>query len=257
MINFRKSSLVFITLLAAMIVVRQQFSVPWYVFVILILAYLGLLVYGSINVASNFYLPVICYSQTDERKIALSFDDGPVAAATPRVLDMLGRENIPAAFFCIGKNIAGNEAIVQRILSEGHIIGNHSYSHHFFFDLFPALKMKADVLRMEAVLATFSGHRPLLFRPPYGVTTPVMRNVLKETGYTAIGWSVRSMDTVIRDEQQLLQKIMKGLRPGALILLHDAGHCTLNILPAFIAAARKEGYQFVRPDHLLNVLPYA
>jgi peptidoglycan/xylan/chitin deacetylase (PgdA/CDA1 family) len=170
---------------------------------------------------------------------------------------VLKSNNVLAVFFCIGKNIAGNEALLRQITDEGHIIGNHSYSHHFWFDLFSTKKMMADVQMMSDTVKDTIGITPKLFRPPYGVTTPNMKSVMQQGGFTAIGWNIRSLDTVIKEEEKLLQKINDQLQPGAIVLLHDTSKTTLSVLPRFIAAARNKGYEFVRIDKLLNIRPYA
>ena len=84
-----------------------------------------------------------------------------------------------------------------------------------------------------------------------------MKKVMNKGGYTAIGWNIRSLDTMARDDKQLLDKLVRLLKPGAVILLHDTQKITLSILPGFIRAARNEGYEFVRLDKLLNLKSYA
>jgi peptidoglycan/xylan/chitin deacetylase (PgdA/CDA1 family) len=84
-----------------------------------------------------------------------------------------------------------------------------------------------------------------------------MGRVMQKGGFTAVGWNIRSLDTVIKDEEKLFQKIDSQLQPGAIVLLHDTSKTTLNILPRFIASAKNKGYEFVRIDKLLNVQPYA
>ncbi len=202
-------------------------------------------------------MKVLCSADTTARQIAISFDDGPAPAHTAEILQVLRSHQVPAVFFCIGKNIAGNEVLLQQIFNEGHIIGNHSYSHHFWFDMFSTKSMMADLQQMSETVKATLGVQPLLFRPPYGVTTPNMRNVMDKTGYKAIGWNIRSLDTVIKDEEKLLEKITGKLQPGAIVLLHDTSATTLAILPRFIVEARSKGYEFVRIDKLLNVQPYA
>ncbi len=202
-------------------------------------------------------MKVLCTANSHAPQIAISFDDGPAKEYTPEILAVLKKNNVPAAFFCIGKNINGNEDLVTQLISEGHIIGNHSYSHHFWFDVFSAKKMQADIQMMSETVKDITGVRPKLFRPPYGVTTPNMRKVMDHTHYIAIGWNIRSMDTVIKDPQQLLQKVTRQLKPGAVILLHDTSKPTVSILQQLIDEARYKGYEFVRLDKLLNVSPYA
>ena len=257
MLNFKNTNIFFIIIALVMITLATRYHVPVYAYILMALIYSLVLFYGSYYVGSNFFMKVLCHANTSTKQIAISFDDGPASAHTAAILDVLQAEQVPAAFFCIGKNIAGNEALLQRIVAEGHIIGNHSYSHHFWFDLFSTQKMREDVEYMSNTVKATMGLKPLLFRPPYGVTTPNMRRVMEQTGFTAIGWNIRSMDTVIKEEDKLLDKINCGVQPGAIVLLHDTSATTLAILPRFIKQVRDQGYSFVRIDKLLNVAPYA
>lgn len=257
MLNFRTTNIAFIIAVLVIAAFATRYPVPLYIYPLLLIVYLSTLFYGSYYVGSNFFMKVLCRGSQQLKQIAISFDDGPANAHTAEILQVLKAHHVPAVFFCIGKNIAGKEALLQTIHEEGHIIGNHSFSHHFWFDLFSTKKMMADVQMMSETVHEAIGIRPLLFRPPYGVTTPNMRNVIDKGGFTAIGWSIRSFDTVIKDEEKLFQKIDARLQPGAIVLLHDTSKTTLNILPRLIESARKKGFQFVRIDKLLNVHPYA
>ncbi|MBC7827739.1 MAG: polysaccharide deacetylase family protein [Chitinophagaceae bacterium] len=202
-------------------------------------------------------MKVLCSANTTEKLIAISFDDGPVQQYTPQVLEVLKEQKVPAAFFCIGKRIVENESLFRQVHEQGHIIGNHSFSHKPLFDLLPAGQMMHDVRMTDAAIKESIGLQPKLFRPPYGITTPAMKKTMIKGGYTAIGWSIRSFDTMAKDEKKLLNKLIRLLRPGAIILLHDTQKITLSILPRFIQAARNEGYEFERLDKLLNVKGYA
>lgn len=257
MLNFKNTNIAFIIIIVIIAGLAARYPVPVYVYLLTAFVYSLFLFYGSYYVGSNFFMKVLCSAHTDDMQIAISFDDGPAPAHTAEILEILRSNKVPATFFCIGKNIAGNEALLQQIKADGHIIGNHSYSHHFWFDMFSTKKMMADTKQMSEAVNRTIGLQPLLFRPPYGVTTPNMRKVMDKTGYTAIGWNIRSLDTVIKEEEKLLEKITSKLRPGAIVLLHDTSTATLAILPRFIAAARSKGYVFVSIDKLLNVQPYA
>jgi peptidoglycan-N-acetylglucosamine deacetylase len=257
MLNFKNTNIAFIIIIVIIAGLATRYPVPVYVYLLTAFVYSLFLFYGSYYVGSNFFMKVLCSAHTDAMEIAISFDDGPAPAHTAEILEILRSNKVPAAFFCIGKNIAGNELLLQQIKADGHIIGNHSYSHHFWFDMFSTKKMMADTQQMSEAVNRTIGLRPLLFRPPYGVTTPNMRKVMDKTGYTAIGWNIRSLDTVIKEEEKLLEKITSKLQPGAIVLLHDTSTTTLAILPCFIAAARSKGYTFVSIDKLLNVQPYA
>jgi peptidoglycan-N-acetylglucosamine deacetylase len=257
MLTFRNTNIVFMLAALIMLGLATRYYMPWWLFLVPALIYSLLLFYGSYYVGSNFFMKVLCSGPAAARQIAISFDDGPAKAHTGAILDILQANEVPAVFFCIGKNIAGNEVLLQRIDEEGHIIGNHSYSHHFWFDLFSAPKMERDLEQMSSAVSALIGKRPLLFRPPYGVTTPNMRRVMDTSTYTPIGWTIRSLDTVIKDKEQLLNKIKDRLQPGAIVLLHDTSATTLAMLPQLIQAVRSQGYTFVRADKLLNIAPYA
>lgn len=257
MLNFNNINIVFIALLIAFIGYHFFYGLPWYVFVLLLLVYLSLLFYGSYNVRSNFYVKTVSSADTSKMQIAISFDDGPSTTYTPQILDILKHHNIHAAFFCIGKRIAENEALLQRVHEEGHIIGNHSYSHDLWFDLFSAGKMAEDLFRMNKAMKKVIGIEPRLFRPPYGVTNPNLKKAIRKGKFIPVGWSVRSMDTVIKDAAKLLEKVTGSLKPGAVVLFHDTSKPTLDILPAFIEHARQKGYSIIRLDKLLNLEPYA
>jgi peptidoglycan/xylan/chitin deacetylase (PgdA/CDA1 family) len=257
MLNFKNSNIAFILLLLLLAGLATRYPVPAYAFVLLLILYSLILFYGSYYVGSNFFMKVLCSASTAAKQIAISFDDGPAEAFTPEILDILKQRKVPAIFFCIGKNMAGREVLLQRIADEGHIIGNHSFSHHFWFDLFSTGKMLQDLQLMSAGVKNTMGIEPKLFRPPYGVSTPNMKRVMERGGFTAIGWNIRSLDTMIKEEEKLFQRISSRLQPGAVILLHDTSKTTLSVLPRLIDTARTQGYEFVRADKLLNVQPYA
>ncbi len=201
-------------------------------------------------------MPVVCSAQTDAAEIALSFDDGPKKNYTSAVLRVLKTNNVKAAFFCIGSRIAGSESLFAQVHEEGHLIGNHSYSHHFWFDLFSAKKMLSDLRMMSLTMENEIGLRPRLFRPPYGVMNPNLKKAILRGNYIPVGWSVRSMDTVVKDEKKLLKRMTAALRPGAIFLFHDTSRVTLAILPEFIRYATRQGYKIVRLDKLLNLKAY-
>ncbi|KAA2241812.1 polysaccharide deacetylase family protein [Chitinophaga agrisoli] len=255
---YRLTNIITFVLLAVLLYVhnaRQPLS--WWVFVALLIAYTGVLAWGSISIAANFYMPVTCKVNTTEKVVALTFDDGPLTAYTPQLLDILKAQQVPAAFFCIGKNIAGQGALLQRIHEEGHLIGNHSYSHHFWFDLFGMRRMLDELRQADAAVERAIGKRPRFFRPPYGVTNPNLRNAVRRGGYYPLGWNIRSLDTVAKEAEPLLRRITGRLQPGSIILLHDSPAITVEILPVLIKQIHEHGYTIKRIDQLLNIPAYA
>jgi len=253
MLKFRNINVLF-TILALFLL---SLGVPFYAYIILAVVYSLVLFYGCYYVGSNFFLPVICSAKTDKKVISLSFDDGPAAGNTLRILQILKDNNAEAAFFCIGRHITNNQAIVKQVYDEGHLIGNHTFSHHFWFDMFSAGKMLADMHRMDKEVSNIIGKTPKLFRPPYGVTNPNLRKAILGGNYIPVGWSMRSMDTVIKDEKRLLNKVTGKIKPGAVFLFHDTSDVTVAVLPAVINQIRAKGYTIVRLDKMLNLQAYA
>jgi peptidoglycan/xylan/chitin deacetylase (PgdA/CDA1 family) len=256
MLNLRNTTIA----LAGVIALLAWWHAPWYGYVLAVAGYTLPLAWGSYHIGSNFYIDVITKGPggaTGARAIALTFDDGPANQYTPEILDILKEKDAPAAFFCIGKNIPGRENLLRRIHDEGHLVGNHSYSHHFWFDLFSTRHMRADLRQMDAAVRAVTGLTPRLFRPPYGVTNPNLAKAIRKEGYTPIGWNVRSLDTVINDPVKLRKRIEKALRPGSIVLLHDTIDATLVMLPQLIDGARAAGYAITRLDKMCNIAPYA
>jgi len=235
----------------------MKYGLPVYIYPLLFVVYSLILFYGCYYVGSNFFIKIICSATTDQKEIAISFDDGPSSNYTTEILQLLKQDNIKATFFCIGNRIAGNESIIKKIKEEGHIIGNHSYSHHFWFDIFSSRKMLDDLKKMDQETERVIGMLPKLFRPPYGVTNPNLKKAIIKGDYTPVGWSVRSMNTVIRNEKKLLNKINRSLKPGAVFLFHDTSKTTVNVLPEFIREVKNKGYHIIPLDKLLHLNPYA
>ena len=257
MLNFRNTNIAFIVLLTAAIWLDVNRGIPWYAYAVLVFIYSLVVFYGCYFIQASFFLPIVCNLKTTTKVIAISFDDGPASNYTLQFLQILKDHHTQAAFFCIGNRIAGNEAVLQQLHNDGHIIGNHSFSHHFWFDMFSSKKMLADLRQMDAAVQHATGLQPKLFRPPYGVTNPNLKKAIIKGGYTPVGWSVRSLDTVIKDEQKLLDKLKAKLNPGAVYLFHDTSKTTLHVLPAFLTYAKQQGYQIVRPDKMLHLQAYA
>jgi peptidoglycan/xylan/chitin deacetylase (PgdA/CDA1 family) len=257
MLNFRNINIFFITLLAILIGVHIKYGLPVFAWCLLLIVYSLIVFWGCYYVGSNFFIKIVCKATTDKKEIAISFDDGPAENYTKEILAILKTEQVKATFFCIGNRIVGNENILKQIDADGHIIGNHSFSHRFWFDMYSAKKMQEDLKQMDIEMERATGLKPKLFRPPYGVTNPNLAKAIKNGGYTPVGWSVRSMDTVIKDGKKLLAEINEGIKPGAVFLFHDTSKTTLEVLPEFIQEVKKRGYNIIPLDKLLALQPYA
>lgn len=255
MLNYRNAVLTLGGATAITLVLWAVAGISLWWFCLPLAVYVGVVGYGSAIISSSFFIKTTCSVATTQPWIALTFDDGPVST-TPFILDVLRKQEVGATFFCIGNRVVSHPDVVQRIDREGHIIGNHSFSHHLLFDLFSIRKFIAEIQSTDQAIAAAIGKKPRLFRPPYGVTTPNLARSLEKAGHACIGWSVRSMDTVIKDEQKLLGNMLAAVQPGAVFLFHDSSPTTANILDEFIARVKAKGFTIVPLDQLLPIVSY-
>lgn len=196
------------------------FSFSFWYLLIPFAAYVLFLVDGAIHIQRNFYFKSE-NSLSDKNAVLLTFDDGPHPDFTPQILDLLDQYNRKALFFLIGKNAEKYPDLVRLIVSKGHQIGNHSYSHHALFDLFSARKMYEEIEQTNKLLEKLSSQKTLYFRPPYGVTNPTLKNAYKKSGLKSIGWTFRSFDTGKKSGREIAKLIQKKIRGGEILLFHD------------------------------------
>lgn len=213
-------------------------------FALLLFSYSVIFICGCSFIAWNFFLNAKNTLQKKETPtIALTFDDGP-QPQTAIVLDILRAHDIKASFFVIGKNVNKHPDIARRIQAEGHTLGNHSMSHSHWANAKLTGGTIKEITDCNATIEHHTGITPTLFRPPHGVTTQHLGWALKCTRMNCIGWSIRSFDTVSRNEHNLLHRLKKQLNDGAIILLHDFCPITATVLPEFIVYAKKQGFKF-------------
>lgn len=218
----------------------------WIVIIVVVVIISALMVWASADIGSRVYLKSVCRYNTDERVVALTFDDGPHATMTPRVLDVLKRYDVPATFFLIGENVDRHPEIVKRIVSEGHIVGNHTYSHRGTFPLASVSDVRVELQRCYEAIQRAVGKSPKLFRPPFGVTNPMIGSAVKAKQLNSIGWSIRSLDTISsRSREEVCERIVKRLHPGAIILLHDRCDDADVLLQQLIPQIIDKGYRIV------------
>jgi peptidoglycan/xylan/chitin deacetylase (PgdA/CDA1 family) len=211
---------------------------------------------GATILSAQFFVPVKFRGDPSQNSIALTFDDGPVPGKTERILDILQTRQIRAAFFCIGRKINEHPQLIMRIHNEGHMIGNHSYWHGKTFDLQTPETIGKELHDTSTAIHRNLGQTPRLFRPPYGVTNPMVASAIRKGSYTTIGWSLRSFDTMISDPSRLLNKVKRSLKAGDIILFHDHCESTIEILPALLDHVAGIGLKIVRVDELLNEKAY-
>ena len=213
--------------------------------IILLVTYLSIEFAGAYFIGLNFHLKSLNHLSKNENKIALTFDDGPCNPQTLKTLETLKKHNVKATFFIIGKNISGNEAVLKQIVSDGHSIGSHSYSHHFWIDLWGSRKLEMDIRKSLEEIRTCTGKEIKLFRPPYGVTTPNFAYVLKKLNLLSVGWNVRSYDTSSSDINKTLARILQQTKNGSIILLHDRSDFVPDLLDKLIPDLKEKKFEFV------------
>ena len=191
-----------------------------------------------------------------DRRVALTFDDGPDPAHTPRVLDVLARERVHGAFFLIGERTARTPDVARRIAADGHDLGNHTWSHKSLWLCTPS-ETRHQIERGHEVIATAAGREPQFFRPPWGMTNLAMSSALRRLGTPCVFWSVQPEGLrAVAPETQVRYATTRA-RPGAILDLHDAdgvpgaGERLVEALPALIATLRSVGYTLVPLRELL------
>src|SRR6201987_976556 len=189
--------------------------------------------------------------RVDQPYIAMTFDDGPSAATTPRLLDILKQRNIKATFFLIGQNAAANPDIVRRILADGHEIGNHSWTHPQLSKLSDD-RVTTEISKTQDAIKEASGFTPTLLRPPYGAITARQREWIESRfGLSIILWSVDPFDWKRPGASVITQRILSEFRPGAIILSHDIHKQTVDAMPATLDGLMRKGFKFVTVSQLI------
>lgn len=168
----------------------------------------------------GFFLPVIHHGGKGVTAVALTFDDGPSPASTPDILRLLNRYKLKATFFVIGRQAAAYPELIGDIIAGGHSIANHSYRHDSLLMLRSYAELQRDIEKTQEILARF-GIKPLLFRPPAGVTNPRLKGVTAALNLTTVNFSCRAFDGGNKRINNLTARVMNRLRPGDIIMLHD------------------------------------
>lgn len=226
-----------------------------YFFIVFVLWVL-ITTWGSFDIRLNYFLKAYSKGPKNTNKqIALTFDDGP-HPITHQVLDLLEKYDFKATFFCIGKNIEAYPDIFKRIHESGHTIGNHTYSHTSKMGFLSKKKIIQEITICNRIIANHIGKKPMLYRPPFGVTNPNISEAISEVKMQVIGWNIRSLDTVITKEHSILNRVLPKMKPGAIVLFHDNSERTVRVLEQLLHFMKHNGYQSVTVDELLKIEPY-
>lgn len=218
---------------------------------LLLCAMSGLFLYAQHSLATPSLVraPGTYYMiHTQEKVVALTFDDGPDPMDTPSVLDILKEKHARATFFVLGEAARTNPQLLKRMISEGHEIGNHSFSHDY------RQKHLVDELNQtdEAVFAA-TGTHTTFYRPPGGILSKGQLETIKSNGHIVTLWSVDSKDWLNPGEKRIISNVVRNVFPGSIVLMHDGGYHrvqTVKALAQVIDALQVQGYRFVTLSEL-------
>ena len=231
------------------------FGTVVFLLLLFVLIHLTVLFFGSYLIQLNFHIKSLNKGNRAIKKISITFDDGPTPQITEKLLEVLDKHKIPATFFMIGKNIEQNIDIAKKVSEQGHIIGNHSYYHGNMFDMQSSKKMLAEITKTNKIIKSVIDKEPTLFRPPFGITNPMLAKAVKKSGMHSIGWSLRSLDTM-KTKEKTLKKLKSKVINGDIILLHDNNENIIEIVDTFINYIKSIGIEIVSLEELLKIKAY-
>jgi peptidoglycan-N-acetylglucosamine deacetylase len=193
------------------------------------------------------------------RRIYLTFDDGPNERATPAILDTLAGSRVPAAFFMVGDHVRRFPRLACQVVKDGHMVGNHTYNHVKLHFAGPK-KIRSQLQKTHATIESITGVAARSFRAPHGYRSPFLISIIVDMSYTVFGWTFGVFDTAKPGVEEIRRRVRKRLRPGAIVLLHDGDGYdpegdrmqTAAALPGIIEDARSAGYEFAPLSELLR-----
>jgi len=241
-----------VALLLAVVAVLLR---SWVLFSLVVLAFLAVIALGVKIPQLRLFGPYICRGAGTGRRVALTFDDGPDPRSTPALLELLREAKVEAAFFCIGQRVAEHPSLAARIVHEGHLLENHSYSHSHATNVFTEPRLKTELTKTQIAIEEAAGVIPKFFRPPLGLSNPRIFRVARALGLTVIGWTARGFDTKLTEPKQIVARIIRKLQPSAIILLHDGNipaDRLVTTVKILLDTLRGLDYEVARLDKVLT-----
>jgi len=202
---------------------------------------------------------VFCSVRTKEKKIALTFDDGPNPEYTPLLLTKLAEYRVSATFFLIGRNLKRHPEIGRRIVQDGHEVGNHTYNHRSLPFLSKA-NIRNELASTHKLIADLLNVQPVFLRPPNGLFTERVLDTVEQLGYRAVVGDVFPVDVAWPGPEIITWRVLRRVQPGSIIILHD-GYVgrfdrdksqTVRALDGLIPRLCEQGYEFVTLSHLVS-----
>lgn len=214
-------------------------------------AVLGAAAHGAFYRNSPVFGPVLARLPTREPRIALTFDDGPSPEATPRILDVLASHGAVATFFVLGRYAERYPALVRRLVDAGHAVGNHGYHHRKLHRCGPSY-VERDLVMGARAIVDACGQTPRFFRAPHGFRSPWVTPIARRLGQRTVGWTLGVWDSDRPGAAEIARRVIDGVQPGAIVLLHDgdaydpAGDRlqTAAALPRILGEMAARGYAF-------------
>lgn len=210
---------------------------------------LGVFLEPCVNPKRQMYGRTLWRLSPKHDQVALTFDDGP-SGDTEEILDILREFEVKATFFCVGEQIEAHPQTLARIAREGHLIGNHTYSHCNMM-LCGRAESKRQLTKTQQLIAEISGQTPQFWRAPFGFRAPWTQNVAARLGLRSALWSINPRDFQNPGVDVLVARVMETLQSGVIVLLHDGfqdRQQTVQALRKLIPLIREKGYKFVRLD---------
>ncbi len=201
---------------------------------------------------------VIWRAVTDERKIALTFDDGPHPLYTPQLLEIFEKHSAPATFFLVGKHIEQNFGLAQQIVQQKHEIANHTFTHPLMFKLTDE-QMRDEISRTDALLRQLGNSAPKFLRPPVGLFSKRVLNIVEECGYRTVVGDVYPRDPHLPGTNRIVSRVLSRVVTGSIVIMHDGGNSehvdrsqTIAAVQALLPQLRERGFEFVRLSELVG-----
>jgi peptidoglycan-N-acetylglucosamine deacetylase len=215
--------------------------------------------YQSMGPTGQWYGKTFTGLGRGSKQLALTYDDGPNDPHTLRLLEVLGRHNIRATFFLIGRYVQQRPDIARELVKAGHVVGNHTFSHPLLI-FKPAREIKAEVESCGRALSNAVGEPSNLFRPPFGGRRPAVFRIARQMGLEPVMWSVTGYDWNAPSIEHIERKVTSRLRGGDVVLLHDGGHLTMGAdrsrtvaaSDRLVARCKAEGYEFVTIPEMMG-----
>ncbi|MBE6590271.1 MAG: hypothetical protein E7643_08835 [Ruminococcaceae bacterium] len=215
----------------------------------------ALLVIAFIFVPCAAETPVYRSVQTNTKRIALTFDDGPHPYLTPKILEILKKNGVAATFFMVGENVVNYPEAARAVLREGHEIGNHTFSHRHLSTLDEA-GVRHELELCEEALRTLCEYRPHLFRPPEGAVTRSVEDCTEHEDYSLVLWSLDTRDWESKSVDRIVNTVINNIQPGDIILMHDyigVKSKTPEALEILLPELLRRGYEPVTVSQLLGL----